>query len=65
MTVKNFWDVEINFEVAVSLMDDGLREEIHADMAPCGNQEFFNEYVKRHEAKFGEEWELAKKNPCC
>lgn len=62
--VKNFWDVEIDYDVAVNLMDDDLREQIHADMAPCGEQEFFDEYAKRHEAKFGETWELAKENPC-
>lgn len=64
MTVKNFGDVEIDYDVAVNLMDDDLREEIHADLSPCTEQEFFNEYARRHEIKFGEEWELAKENPC-
>lgn len=62
--VVNVYGEEIYFDVAVNLMDDELREEIHADLAPCTDQEFFNEYVKRHEKKFGEEWELAKENPC-
>lgn len=64
MTVKNFYGVGIGFGAAVNLMDDDLREEIHADLAPCTEQEFFDEYAKRHEAKFGESWELAKENPC-
>lgn len=64
MTVKNFWGVEINYDVAVQMMEDDLREEIHAYLAPCTEQEFFDEYAKRHEEKFGEEWELAKENPC-
>ena len=64
MTVKNFYDVEIDYDVAVNLMDDDLREEIHADLAPCTGQEFFDEYTKRHEIKFDEIWELAKENPC-
>lgn len=62
--IKNFWDVEIDFDVAVSLMDDELREAIHNDLAPCTDQEFFDEYAKRHEERFEEEWELAKANPC-
>lgn len=62
--VKNFWGVEIAYNVAENLMDDDLREEIHRDMAPCSAQEFFDEYAKRHEDKFGGEWELTKENPC-
>lgn len=45
-------------------MDDDLREELNADLAPCTEQEFFEAYAKAHEAKFGDEWELAKENPC-
>lgn len=64
MTVKNFYGVKIDFDTAVSLMDDEIREQIHADMAPCGEQEFFDEYSKRHEQRFCKAWELAKENPC-
>lgn len=64
MKVKNFWDVEIEYNAAEHLMDDDLREEIHRDIAPCTEQEFFDEYARRHEEKFGEEWELVKENPC-
>ncbi|MGN0489390.1 MAG: hypothetical protein ACI4HO_09035 [Ruminococcus sp.] len=64
MTVKNFYEVEIDFDVAVELMDDDIREALHNEMAPCEEQEFFNAYCKAHEDKFGEEWELAKENPC-
>lgn len=45
-------------------MDDDLREELNADLAPCAEQEFFEAYEKAHENKFGDEWELAKENPC-
>lgn len=62
--VKNFYGLEIDFDVAANLMDDDLCEEIHADLAPCAEQQFFDEYARRHEAKFGEEWELVKENPC-
>lgn len=61
--VVNEYGTEINNDAAVNLMDDDLREEIHFDLAPCTDQEFFDEYVKRHEEKFGETWELAKINP--
>lgn len=53
----------IDYDAAVELMDDDLREEVAADLAPCTEQEFFTEYCKRHAAKFGETWELDKSNP--
>ena len=64
MTVKNNYGVEIEWNTAVNLMDDDLREELSADLAPCTEQEFFEAYAKAHENKFGEAWELAKDNPC-
>lgn len=48
----------VDFGAAVMLMDDDLREEIHEDMAPCGEQEFLDEYVRRHAKKFGEEFAI-------
>ena len=62
--VVNEYGVEIDFEVAVMYMDDEIREEIHNELAPCTDQEFFDEYAKRHEEKFDEEWEMEKENPC-
>ena len=62
-TVINAYGTEVDYDAAVSLMDDELREEIAYDLAPCTDQEFFDEYVKRHAEKYGEEWELAKENP--
>lgn len=62
--VKNSWDVEINFDSAVAMMDDEIREEIARELAPCTEQEFFDAYSKAHEDKYGEEWELAKRSPC-
>ena len=64
MTVKNNYGVQIEWSTAVNLMDDDLREELNAELAPCTDQEFFEAYAKAHENKFGEEWELAKENPC-
>ena len=64
MIVKNNYGTEIEWNAALALMDDDLREELNADLAPCTEQEFFEAYEKAHENKFGEEWELAKENPC-
>ena len=62
MKVINMNGTEINYEAAVELMDDELRESI------CGTvdteQEFFTAYEKSHAEKYDEEWELSKENPC-
>ena len=54
---------EITYCYAVGFMDDELREELHRDLAPCSEQEFFTAYEKAHRAKFGEDWFLSQKNP--
>lgn len=41
------------FEAAVALMDDEIREAIHAEIAPCTEEEFLDEYLRRHEEKYG------------
>jgi hypothetical protein len=46
----------INFEAAVQLMDDCIREDLHDNMAPCADQAFFDAYCIAHEAKFGEQF---------
>lgn len=51
---------QIDFNAAVELMDDEIRESITAET----EQEFFAAYEEAHEAKYGEEWELSKENPC-
>lgn len=43
-------------EAIVPFMDDDIREEVHADLAPCGSEKFLIEYCVRHEAKYGEEF---------
>lgn len=64
MQVINKSGTQINYDAAVQLMDDDLREELHAQLAPCTEQEFFTAYEAAHAEKFGEEWELSKGNPC-
>ena len=64
MQVINKSGTQINYDAAVQLMDDEIREELHAELAPCTEQEFFAAYEAAHAEKFGEEWELSKVNPC-
>ena len=64
MIVINMNGTEINYEAAVMLMDDEIRESLHFEIAPCTEQEFFTAYEKAHAEKYGEEWELSKENPC-
>ena len=45
-----------NWESIVNLMDDEIREAVHADLAPCTEEEFLEEYKKRHLEKYGEEF---------
>lgn len=61
--VMNEYGVKIDFNVALSLMDDELREKVHMELAPCTEQEFFDTYAKAHEEKYGEEWILSNPNP--
>lgn len=62
--VINMNGTEIWWNEAVDFMDDEIREELHMELAPCTEQEFFTAYEKAHEERFGEEWELSKPNPC-
>ena len=45
-----------NWDYIVSLMDDEIREAVHADLAPCCNSDFLEEYKKRHQEKYGNEF---------
>lgn len=67
--VTNDYGVDIDYDVAVNLMDDEIREQLHEELVmqsdeDCTEQKFFDEYCKAHEEKYGEKWELAKENPC-
>ena len=53
----------VDYEAAVNLMDDDLREELHSELAPCSNQEFFNAYAKAHKERFGEDFAPAVGKP--
>ncbi len=62
--VVNEYGVEIYYNVAVSFMEQDICEAINREIAPCSEQEFFDEYTKRYAQKYGEDWEFAKPNPC-
>lgn len=51
-------NTQVDFEAAVNLMDDKIREALHAELAPCTEQEFFDAYCKAHEEKYGEEFAI-------
>ena len=38
----------------VQLMDDALREELHAELAPCEDEAFLEAYAAAHLERFGE-----------
>ena len=63
MYIINSNGTRIDFDTAVNLMDDDLREQLHAELAPCSEQEFFTAYAAAHANRFGEEWEPDKQNP--
>lgn len=48
-------DREVDFEAAVWLMDDDLRERLNGTLAPCSEQDFIDGYVKAHAIKFNGE----------
>lgn len=52
----------IDFDSAVELMDDDLREELHAEGVDT-EQWFIDMYCQRHLEKYGEEFEPNKDNP--
>ena len=63
MTVINKSGCSINYNAAVELMDDELREALAASVAPCTEQEFFAAYEAAHAEKYGEIWYLSTSNP--
>lgn len=63
ITVVNKNGLELNYESTVQFMDSETREQLHSELSPCTEQEFFAAYEIVHEEEFGEEWELSKGNP--
>lgn len=50
---------EVDFDACVELMDDGIREELHAKYAgKVTNQEFLDFYCKAHHEKYRKKLEI-------
>lgn len=69
--VTNAAGTDIDFDAAVELMDDELRESLHSgggdpsgsNDTPGDEQEFFAWYCRLHLVRFGDEFEPNKRNP--
>lgn len=48
----------LDMDTIANYMDDEIREQVHNEMAPCGEQEFIDRYCELHKEKFGEEFEI-------
>lgn len=47
-----------NYDAAVNLMDDDIREELHRELAPCTDIEFLVAYFEAHYERFGDVFEI-------
>lgn len=61
-TVINSNGKAIDYNAAVNMMDDDIRERLHMKDWESA-QDFFAAYEQAHANKFKEEWELSKANP--
>ena len=62
-TITNAYGKEVDFDAAVNLMDDDLRERLVNECEWESDQQFFMAYCVAHEKAFGEEFEPSKQNP--
>lgn len=46
-----YWNATVNY------MDDEIREQVHAELSPCTNEEFLDRYEELHLAKYGTEFD--------
>jgi hypothetical protein len=49
---------KFSMEVIAHYMDDELREQVHAELAPCTDEEFLTRYIELHKAKFNEDFTI-------
>ena len=54
-TIKDYNGNNIDFEAAVMLMDDEIREQLHGTGIE-DEQEFYNPYCEKHYEKYNEEF---------
>lgn len=62
--VNNEYGGQVNYDAAVTMMDEDIMENLHDTITPCTEQEFFDAYCAAHLEKYDEEFEMAKENPC-
>ena len=70
-TVKNQYDIEIDFDLAILIMDKTIQEKVHTSFTAFGwnestdnrRQLFFFFYCQEHKAAFKIEFEPNKKYP--
>lgn len=62
MYVKNQFGKLVDFDVAVSLMNDEIREATHEEGHET-EQEFFDAYCANHTEAYAEDFELNKPRP--
>lgn len=53
MTAREIIDAGL-YDQAVALMDDEIRERVHAETSPCTDEEFLDAYITYHMETFGE-----------
>jgi len=61
--VTNANGYEMDYDAAVSYMDDDIREDLHSHFQGETEQEFLTAYEAAHEAQFGEPWFLSAAHP--
>lgn len=55
-TITTIDGQQVDFDAAVILMEDEIRERLHSEMAPCGEQEFYDAYAAEDRARFGSDF---------
>lgn len=58
MLTINGKETNLDMETIANYMDDEIREQVHNEMAPCGEQEFIDRYCELHAEKYGENFEI-------
>lgn len=60
--VKDKNNKKIDYDSAVNLMDDDIREKLHRHMANSTPQEFYDAYVREHKKKYKEDFVIESVN---
>lgn len=58
--VTNHQGVNFLFYEVLNYMDKDIRSELDKKISTCNKQKYFDEYLKSHKLKYGEEWKFPK-----